>query len=246
MNSELRHAESSHPDVDRIRSAVIADPQLILGDPQLVRALVQSEREVTRKVVDLRGVLVDRLESRLTRLERAHQTVIAAAYDNLAGGDQVHRAVLDLLEQDSFSDAIEVILDGMPVLLDVDETRICFESDTPEAGPVTGLGLGSRIEDAIIAAPAGALEAYLQLDRDVADGPVIMRRNLPEASLVFGEASGFIRCEALIPLDLGPEAPAAMLALGSSDPDRFTAEHGGDLLVFLGGVVERMLRRWLV
>jgi uncharacterized protein YigA (DUF484 family) len=188
---------------------------------------------------------VERLESRLTRLEHAHQTVIAAAYDNLAGGDQVHRAVLSLLDQDSFSDAIEVILDGMPEMLDVDETRICFETDEADAGPVMGLGLGKRIEDAIIAAPTGAIQAYLTLDRDVAEGPVMMRRNLPEASLIFGAASTAIKCEALIPLDLGHGAPPALLALGSADADRFTAEHGGDLLVFLGGVVERILRRWL-
>ena len=36
-----------------------------------------------------------------------------------------------------------------------------------------------------------------------------------------------------------------MLALGAEDPHQFRANHGTDLLAFLGGVFERAMRRWL-
>ena len=69
-----------------------------------MRALLQADRSAKgRNVVDLRGVLVDRLEERLDRLEDTHREVLAAAYENVAGMNQVHRACLALLEPDDFA-----------------------------------------------------------------------------------------------------------------------------------------------
>ena len=65
-----------------------------------MRALLAADRSALgRNVVDLRGVLVDRLEERLDRLEDTHREVLAAAYENVAGTNQVHRACLALLER---------------------------------------------------------------------------------------------------------------------------------------------------
>ena len=52
--------------------------------------------------VDLRGKLVERLEERLNQLETTNRTVIAAAYENLAGTNQVHRAILRMLDPVDF------------------------------------------------------------------------------------------------------------------------------------------------
>ena len=46
-------------------------------------------------------------------------------------------------------------------------------------------------------------------------------------------------------IDLGAGRLPAMLLLGSSDPAQFRPGQATDLLVFFGGVVERLLRRWL-
>ena len=78
---------------DDLRERILADPALILEDRELMRALLAADRSAFgRNVVDLRGVLVDRLEERLDRLEDTHREVLAAAYDNVAGMNQVHRA----------------------------------------------------------------------------------------------------------------------------------------------------------
>ena len=87
-----------------IREHILSDPGLILEDHELMRALLQADRSAKgRNVVDLRGVLVDRLEERLDRLEDTHREVLAAAYENVAGMNQVHRACLALLEPDDFA-----------------------------------------------------------------------------------------------------------------------------------------------
>ena len=62
-----------------------------------------------RNVVDLRSVLVDRLEERLDRLEDTHREVLAAAYENVAGTNQVHRACLALLEAEDFAGFLKAL-----------------------------------------------------------------------------------------------------------------------------------------
>ena len=82
-----------------VRMRILQDPEVILEDTDVMRALVAAnERAMGQNIVDLRGIAMERLEARLTRLEDTHRTVIAAAYENLSGMNQVHRAILSLLE----------------------------------------------------------------------------------------------------------------------------------------------------
>ncbi len=84
---------------DTVRAAIIATPDAILDDHDVMRALIAAnERAMGGNIVDLRGIAMERLESRLDRLEDTHRSVIAAAYENLAGTNQVHRAILRLLD----------------------------------------------------------------------------------------------------------------------------------------------------
>lgn len=80
---------------DELRTRIIQEPDVILEDADVMRALIAAnERSHGGNVVDLRGIAMDRLEGRLERLEDTHRSVISAAYENLAGMAQVHRAVL--------------------------------------------------------------------------------------------------------------------------------------------------------
>jgi hypothetical protein len=56
-------------DRSALRERILSDPDVILADDQLMRALLAADRRAAgRNVVDLRGVLVERLEERLDRL----------------------------------------------------------------------------------------------------------------------------------------------------------------------------------
>ena len=78
-----------------MRDRILAEPETILEDRDVMNALIgANERLMGGNVVDLRGIAMERLENRLDRLEDTHRTVIAAAYENLAGTNQVHRAIL--------------------------------------------------------------------------------------------------------------------------------------------------------
>ena len=90
---------SSSSQIDEtLRDKIIAAPEVILEDPDLMAALIAAnERAMGSNIVDLRGIAMERLEARLDRLEDTHRSVIAAAYENLAGTNQVHRAILRML-----------------------------------------------------------------------------------------------------------------------------------------------------
>ncbi|SES72470.1 DUF484 family protein [Oceanicella actignis] len=222
----------------RVRALLTADPGLVLDDMEVMRALVAAQGAAAgRNVVDLRGALVQRLESRLAALEALHRSVLSAAYENLAGAAQIHRAALAMLEAPDLTEALTTLEARVPAMLGVEAIRLGLEA----AGPARAAA------PAVAPLPPGGVEAYMNLGREDAHRRVVLRRfpaGLRGAGALFGPAASGLGSEALVRLDLGPEAPPALLAFGARDPGRFTPDQGGDLLDFFGGVLERLLRRW--
>ena len=94
---------STAPISEQLREQIISQPETILDDHDMMRALIAAnERTMGANIVDLRGIAMERLESRLDRLEDTHRSVIAAAYENLAGMNLIHRAVLRMLDPTDF------------------------------------------------------------------------------------------------------------------------------------------------
>jgi uncharacterized protein YigA (DUF484 family) len=227
-----------------LRELILADPAVILEDHELMRALLAAERRSQgRNVVDLRGVLVERLEERLDRLEDTHREVIAAAYENVAGTNQIHRACLAILEPTDFAGFLRVLTHDVPMILGVDVIRLGLEA--PAAEPGRPLGPPGALQDAVIALPAGGAETYVTGGRGLGARKVTLRTLGGAASAVYGADGGAVRSEAVVMLDLGPGRLAGLLVFGATDPGRFHPDQGTDLLTFFGGVFERALRRWL-
>jgi uncharacterized protein YigA (DUF484 family) len=62
---------------------------------------------------------------------------------------------------------------------------------------------------------------------------------------LFGAGAGLVRSQAVVRLNVSPEAPACALALGSRDPEMFHPGMRTELVGFLGRVLERCIRSWL-
>jgi len=233
-----------------IREQILSDPGLILEDHELMRAILQADRSaVGRNVVDLRGVLVDRLEERLDRLEDTHREVLAAAYENVAGMNQVHRACLALLEPDDFASFLRVLTHDVAPILGVEVIRLGLEA--PAAEPGAGLGPEGAYRDVVVALPAGGVDSYVTQGRGLGARRVTLRQLRRASPDLYGAEAPEIRSEALIRLGLearpdesGSVHPA-LLAFGAHDGNRFHPDQGTDLLAFFGAVLERSLRRWL-
>lgn len=218
------------------RERLLASPELVLDDQDLMRALIAAnEQTMGANVVDLRGIAMERLEARLDRLEDTHRSVIAAAYENLAGMNQIHRAVLRLLEAERFEDFLGGLAGDVAQILRVDAMRLVLES--LEGGDDPAL---QAAEKTLCIVPQGSCAAYTGSNR-----PVILRQTDADGAVIFGEAGADIRSEACLRLDLGEGRLPALLVMGSEDPHLFNPQQGTDLLTFFAGVFERSLHRWL-
>lgn len=220
-----------------LRTRILQDPEVILEDPDVMRALVAAnDRSLGQNIVDLRGVAMERLEMRLERLEETHRSVIAAAYENLAGMSQVHRAILAFLEPLEFDAFLQTLSREVADILKVGSVRLVLESH--EAGQVEAPHAG-----VLALVEPGFLSAYVGQGRALRS--VTLRRATAMTGDVFGPAADWIASEACILLNFGDARLPGMLIFASEDPLHFGPHQGTDLLSFMGGVFERAMRRWL-
>ena len=232
---------SSSPLMDDLRSKIISDPESLLEDQDIMRALVAAnEKSLGGNIVDLRGIAMERLEARLDRLEDTHRSVIAAAYENLAGTNQIHRAVLRMMDATKFESFLRDLGSDVAEILRVDCIRLVLESVTNTDDPAV-----ARLGNVLNVAEPGFVDDYLTLGRNMPVRQVTLRQVQPEDHNIYGDKSDYIRSEACIKLDLGDGRLPGMLIMGSEDPHQFTPQQGTDLLTFFGGVFERAMRRWL-
>ena len=233
---------STKPVIDaNLREKILAEPDVILDDQDLMRALVAAnERAMGSNIVDLRGVAMERLETRLDRLEDPHRSVIAAAYENLAGTNQVHRAILRMLEPTNFESFLRDLGGPVAEVLRVDCVKLVLETAQTDEDPVL-----KRLGGVLSVARAGFIDAYLSAGRSAPVRQVTLRQ-IHEGDLqVYGDDAGYVRSEACLKLDFGPSRLPGMLVMGAEDPHQFSPQQGTDLLGFFAGVFERTMRRWL-
>jgi len=226
---------------DTLRERIIAQPDVILEDQDLMRALIAAnERAMGGNIVDLRGIAMERLEARLVRLEDTHRSVIAAAYDNLAGTNQVHRAILRMLDPVEFEVFLRDLGGEVAEILRVDSMKLVLESVQDEADPTV-----RRLGGVLSVAEPGFIASYLNDGRNSLPRPVTLRQIGEGDGRVYGQDAGYVRSEACLLLDFGNGRLPGMLAMGAEDPHQFSPQQGTDLLTFFAGVFERTMRRWL-
>lgn len=222
-----------------IREQILADPEALLDDRDIMRILAEANaRQIGDNVVDIRGLAIDRLEARLERLEDTHRSVIAAAYENLAGTNQIHRAVIALLEPTDFEEFLTALGNDISQMLRADALRLVLETLQDRHDPEVG-----KLSEVLKVTEPGFVARYM---KSPTDGPqVVLRQIQGRDDRVFGDRTAWLRSEACIRLDIGQRRLPGMLVLGSEDPTLFHPNQATDLLAFFGGVFERAMRRWL-
>jgi len=224
-----------------LRDAILAKPDAVLDDLGLMNALVSAnERAMGSNIVDLRGIAMERMEARLDKLEDTHRSVIAAAYENLAGTNQIHRAILHLLDPSDFAGFLQTLNSDLAEIMRVDTVALVLET-VQNDGDAAAARMGEMLK---VAAP-GDIDSYLVNQRGGPARQVTLRQVQGGSPMIYGDKSEWIRSEACLRLDLGTGRLPGLLVLGSEDPHQFTPQHGTDLLTFFAGVFERSMRRWL-
>ncbi len=228
---------------DVVRESILADPALVLDDRDMIRALLNANSDMGRNVVDLRGVLIDRLEGKLDQLEHTHRDVVSAAYENLAGTHQIHRAILAVIAPKSFEAFLHAVSVELPSIMALDAVKLCFEGDGVRAGQ--SLGPKGAMRRAVLGLPKGGVAAYCGEDAPVEGNRVILRRATRAGGLIYDENAPTIMSEAILKLDLGEGKLPGLLVLGARDALRFNPEQGTDLLTFFGATFSLAMQRWL-
>lgn len=243
MSGTEDSAETGPADVglsDDLRQRLLEQPELILEDRDLMRALIGArEAEIGDNVIDIRGRAMEALENRLDRLETAHESVISAAYENQSGMNTVHRAVLALLEPEDFPAFLENLATSVAPILRIETLRLIMESGDEVEVP-------ADIDDALQIVPAGSIAKMIRGGRRTMRGDDIILRPINGETLsMHGETRAPIRSEALLPLNIGTERWPAMLLMGSTEAGRFSPSHGTDLLRFFAQAFRLALIGWL-
>jgi len=220
------------------RERILADPDALLDDRDIMRILAEANsRQIGENVVDIRGVAIDRLEARLNRLEDTHRSVIAAAYDNLAGTNQIHRAILALLEPLEFEDFLNTLGTEVAQILRADRVRLVLETLQDKNDPAV-----ARLSDVLTVAEPGFVARYMGTSGTTS---VLLRETRGSDDRIFGDRAAWLRSEVCIRLDIGKRRLPGMLVMASEDTHMFKPNQGTDLLAFFGSVFERSMRRWL-
>jgi uncharacterized protein len=218
------------------RDRILAAPEKLLDDHDVMKALMRaSEAQAGNNIVDLRGLAMDKLEDRLEKLEETHRSVVAAAYENLAGTNQIHRAILEMLSPLTFEAFLDALGSTVAAALKVDCVALVLEST--QAVPKMPINPILRIMEPDFVAQ------YISAGR--ASRPVVLRQVQPDSGALYGEAAAWVRSEAVMRLDFGTGRLPGMLILGAEDPHHFKPNHGTDLLSFFAAVFQRSMRRWL-
>ena len=233
---------SSSPKIDdALREAIISAPDVILDDSDVMQALIAAnEKAMGGNIVDLRGIAMERLETRLDRLEDTHRSVIAAAYENLAGTNQIHRAILQMLDSVEFETFLRNLGGEVADILRVDAVKLVLESTQNDNDPAV-----QRLGDVLTVAEPGFIDDYLSQGRGGLVRQVTLRAIQDGAEALYGTKAGWIRSEACLKLDFGAGRLPGLLVMGAEDPHMFGPQQGTDLLTFFTGVLERSMRRWL-
>jgi uncharacterized protein YigA (DUF484 family) len=233
---------SSNPDsYSAFRDRILSDPEAVLEDQDIMRALITAnEKSMGSNIVDLRGIAMERLEARLDRLEDTHRNVIAAAYENLAGTNQIHRAILRMMDANRFESFLSDLKGDVADILRVDTVRLVLESAARTEDPAV-----AKLQDVLCVAEPGFVAGYIAQGRTHPIRQVTLRQVRTDNEMLFGDKADFIRSEACLRLDLGEGRLPGMLIFGAEDPHQFTPQQGTDLLAFFTGVFERVMRRWL-
>ncbi len=233
---------SSRPKIEPdLRAAIIAKPDAVLDDHGVMHALIAAnEKSMGGNIVDLRGIAMERLEARLDRLEDTHRSVIAAAYENLAGTNQVHRAILRMLDPTEFEVFLRDLGGEVAEILRVDAISLVLESVQNDSDPAV-----ARMGSVLTVAAPGFIDEYLTQGRGGKPRQVTLRQLQSASQQVYGETADWIRSEACLRLDFGDGRLPGMLVMGAEDPHQFTPQQGTDLLAFFAGVFERSMRHWL-
>ncbi len=224
------------PATDSATEAAIADylmlhPDFVQRHPELLRVMTPPAADHGNGIVDFQRYMVTRLQEDMDKMVQEAAELVQNARSNAHSQSRIQAAILALLEARSLGQMLEVLTGDLMDILDVDVIAMVVESNGIDLPHVAASGI--RIVE------PGSVDVWLE-SRDV-----LLRPNAEGDPAIYGPGAGLIKSEALLKLTISSRTPVGLVAFGSRDPELFQEGQGTELIGFLGGVLERLLRAWL-
>jgi uncharacterized protein YigA (DUF484 family) len=210
---------------------LVEHPDFVQRHPALLRTLIPPAVDRGKGIVDFQRFMVTRLQGDIDQLNLENTALIHTARANAHSQSRIQAAALALIEARSLGQLLEVLTGDLMDILDVDVIAMVVESNGVDLPHVAASGI--RIVE------QGAVEDWLGR-RDV-----LLHGGVAGDPAIYGPGAGLIQSEALLRLTISSRTPAGLVAFGSRDADLFHDGQGTELIAFLGGVIERLLRAWL-
>ncbi len=222
---------SPHLTEDDIIDWLKANPHFLQKNPDLCDVLVPPKQKSGKGVADFQAYLIERLKADKTEAIETAREVVETARFNMNNQTRIHRAVLRLLEAESFEEFIEGMTADLSILLDVDIISLVIEAEGQKIPHISLPGI--RI------VPEGTLDNWMRGKH------ILAQSDITGIDAVYGSGATLVRSQVLMRVDISNLTPPAVLAFGSRDPQMFQAGQGSEQISFLANVVERLFRSWL-
>ncbi len=206
-------------------------PDFLKKHPELLDHMAPPKENFGKGVADFQHYMVKRLKADRDEVLESAREIVETSRANMNSQTRIHRAILLLLEAQSFPDFIHTLTMDFPSLLDTDIVSLIVETDGDIVPQIHMQG--------VRAVPPGTVQLLMK------DKPIILEARIAGLEEIYGGGAGLVKSQALLKLHIGQEAPAAMIAFGSRDPDMFESGQGTELIAFLGCVTERLFQAWL-
>lgn len=229
--SLLAHVPDLAP--EDVRSFLLANPDFIAGDVELVAALTGAPQEGGGNVVDMQHYVISRLQRQVRTLREIQSDLIEASSLNSLAREQVQVVALAMLDARSLDELLEYITAplGLAQALGIGAAALCIEAENGVPG-IGEHGLRMLEPGGVARIMGGNMESRLVA-------------NVRGSRSLYGAWADEVMSEALVRLEFSRVSPPGLLALGGTLPEQFHPDQAADLLEFLARITERSLRRWL-
>jgi len=225
---------------EEVRAFLMAHPEFLRDNPELMAALTPPVRELGGGVIDFQHFMVKNLQAGSKDLQSKYDMLVDYCRENMSVQNQVHHAVLRLIRTRNIEQLLEVIALDLVSLFDVDVVRLAMESDVQfdtSYGEQNFSGI-VFIEPGTIDAALGKKKPVLLIDDCDKKTPVGFEQ-------IFSDCDTMIASCALLRLQMESIDKNIILAFGVRHKERFHSGQGIELLNFLAQIVAFQLDRYL-
>ena len=222
----------SRRSASEVRAYLRRNPGFLSENPDLLATLTPPDARHGDEVVDMQLYMIERLQGEVARLRSYQGELIAASRTNMASQGQVHAAVLALLRARDLGHLVSIVTSDFLALLELEAVALCVE----EGGAETALAA----DDAVRTVPKGVVDGIIGEGRDI-----LLRAGVTGDEAIFGATGAAVRSDALVRLRLADDGPAALLALGAEEEEKFHPGQGTELISFMAKSLEYCIGAWL-